>query len=104
MWKDDDLLGATLWVHSKDEQQKALIRVGTSIRLHTYGTWKSALTELKQWVNPMVFERTFGCDATFENMGKKLEVEWYRGARAPLTMVIWPVKSVRALDELLKLL
>lgn len=97
MWKGEDREKATLWVHSKDNQQQALVRVGTSVRLHTYDTWERALTRPNQWACPRVFKREFKCEPTFENMEKKLQIEWYRGARIPLCRVIWPAVTVGAL-------
>eukprot|EP00961_Rhodomonas_salina_P000219 2678-Rhodomonas_salina.3 len=89
MWKGEDRDRAKLWVHSKDNMQRALVRVGTSVRLHTINTWKKAITATEQWACQQVFEREFQCDPTFENMAKHLGVEWYRGAHTPLCRVIW---------------
>eukprot|EP00961_Rhodomonas_salina_P189122 2551718-Rhodomonas_salina.1 len=58
--------------------QLALVRVGTSVRLLTYDSWKKAITVTEQWACPRVFEREFLCKPTFENMAKYMGVEWYR--------------------------
>lgn len=106
MWKETDRDWAKLWVYSKDNMQQALVRVGTSVlvRLHTYDTWKKVITVTEQWACPRMFEREFRCEPTFENMAKHLGVEWYRGARAPLCKVIWPVTNLGALGKLLDMI
>ena len=91
-----------LWVN--DGKRRALIRVGETVRLHKYETWERALTKPEQWASKRVFERAFKCEPSFDNMAKQLGIEWFRGARAPILMKLWPVDSAEALDELIAIM